>query len=270
VVLAPYDICATAIGVGAVDVGRACCILGTTLATEVVTDTVPTGQPIGITVTLGVPGRYLRAFPTMSGGDVLEWGKRLLGVSTAADLTALAASGRPDSAGVRFLPYLSPAGERAPFFDPGARGALTGLSLDAGREDVARALVEGLTMTIRECLSAAPTKPDRLALSGGGTGSDFWMQLVADATGLPVTIPADTEVGARGAWVTGLVATGAEPDFGAASERHVRVARTYEPADDTAAAFDERYAEFLRVRELHRPLWQRPPGSERPTNGAAT
>ena len=255
VVLAPYDICATAIGAGAVSVGQACCILGTTLATEVVTDTVVTDQPVGITVTLGVPGRYLRAFPTMSGGDVLDWATRMLGLTSAGDLMSLAEQGNRDAAGVRFIPYLSPAGERAPFFDPTARGSLSGLSLEAGREDVARALVEGVTMTIRDCLTAAPGAPDRLALCGGGTRSDFWMRLIADMTGIPVTIPADTEVGARGAWLTGLVATGREPDFRTAAGRHVRVAATYDPDLEEFGAFSDRYAHFLRLRELNEPVW---------------
>lgn len=261
VVLAPYDICATAIGSGAVTAGRACTILGTTLSTEIVTDspavTGPAGSaagdPVGITVPLGVPGHYLRAFPTMSGGDMLDWGAKLLGLSSAAELMELAERGAEDTAGVRFLPYLSPAGERAPFFDPAARGSLTGLSLDSGREDVARAVVEGVTLAIRDCLAASPAEPGLLTLSGGGTRSGFWMRLISDVTGVPVAIPADTEIGARGAWLTGAVATGREPDFRTAADRQVRIAASYEP--DPARAADGRYAAFLRLRELHRPVW---------------
>ncbi|MFW6692417.1 FGGY family carbohydrate kinase [Streptomyces sp. MAR4 CNX-425] len=270
VVLAPYDICATAIGSGAVSAGRACTILGTTLSTEIVTDTAATGspdragaEPVGITVPLGVPGHYLRAFPTMSGGDMLDWGARLLGLSSAAELMELAERGAGDTAGVRFLPYLSPAGERAPFFDPAARGSLTGLSLDSSREDVARAVVEGVTLAIRDCLAAAPAVPGLLTLSGGGTRSPFWMRLIADVTGVPVAIPADAEIGARGAWLTGAVATGREPDFPAAAARQVRIAASYEP--DPARAADGRFAEFLRLRELHRPVWAL--GRERTSGG---
>jgi erythritol kinase (D-erythritol 1-phosphate-forming) len=270
VVMAPYDICATAIGTGAVSSGRACSILGTTLATEVVTDSPEpgTGEAAGLTVPLGVPGQYLRAFPTMSGCDVLDWGAAMLGVGSAGELMDLAAGAGPDAAGVRFLPYLSPAGERAPFFDPAARGSFTGLSLEAGREDVARALVEGVTLAIRDCLAAAPGPLERLALCGGGTRSDFWTRLIADATGLPVTVPADTEVGARGAWLTGLVATGAEPDFATAAARHVRAAAGHEPDPRRAARFAERYASFVGLRELIRPAWTvggRSPGT---TSGA--
>ncbi|RFU83908.1 carbohydrate kinase [Streptomyces triticagri] len=258
VVLAPYDICATAIGSGAVTAGRACTILGTTLSTEIVTESAEaavTGDPVGITVTLGVPGHYLRAFPTMSGVDMLHWGARLLGLDSVTELMALAQQGAEDTAGVRFLPYVSSAGERAPFFDPGARGSLLGLSLDSGREDVARAVVEGATMAVRDCLTASAADPQRLTLSGGGARSTYWTRLIADVTGLPVAVPADTETGARGAWLTGMVATGRERDFGTAADRHVTIAATHDPDAAKGGAVHERYAEFLRLRELHRPIW---------------
>ncbi|MFD0213680.1 FGGY family carbohydrate kinase [Streptomyces hirsutus] len=271
VVLAPYDICATAIGSGAVSTGRACTVLGTTLSTEVVTDSadcVLTDEPVGITVPLGVPGHYLRAFPTMSGGDMLHWGARLLGLASVTDLMALAERGADDTAGVRFLPYVSSAGERAPFFDPAARGSLSGLSLDSGREDVARAVVEGVTMAVRDCLAASAATPELLTLSGGGTRSAYWTRLIADVVGLPVAIPADTETGARGAWLTGMVATGREPDFATAAARHVRISATFEPDLAKGGALGERYAEFLRLRELHRPIWALGRGGPGPDGGA--
>jgi xylulokinase len=268
VVLAPYDICATAIGAGAITVGQATCILGTTVSTEVVTDRVVTDSQVGITVTFGAPGRYLRAFPTMSGGDVLDWAARLMGVSSVGALLALAASGRTDTLGVRFLPYLSPAGERAPFFDRSARGSLSGLSLDADREDIARAVVEGVTLTIRDCLAAAPGTPSKLALCGGGAASEYWTQLIADVTGIPVTRPADAEVGARGAWLVGLVATGHEPDLEHAADKYVAAASTHEPDPEAHDMFADRYDQFLRLRELSAPTWDLARRHEPTTTGA--
>ena len=79
VVLAPYDVASTAIGVGAVGAGQACTILGTTLCTEIVLEEPQLdGHPSGLTVALG--GRYLRAFPTLAGGQVVDWACRMLGL----------------------------------------------------------------------------------------------------------------------------------------------------------------------------------------------
>jgi xylulokinase len=128
--------------------------------------------------------------------------------------------------------------------------------------------LSGVTMTIRDCLTAVPVPPDRLALCGGGTRSDFWMRLIADVTGLPVTLPASAEVGARGAWLTGLVATGREPDFRTAADRYVEVAATYQPDPQAFDDFSDQYAGFLRLRELKRPLWAGDRGQTLPTSGA--
>lgn len=255
VVLAPYDIAATAIGAGAVERGAATCILGTTLCPEIVVEKVPAGVRTGITVASGTPGRWLRAFPTMAGGDVLEWATRTLGAADVRELVALAADSPPGARGVTFLPYLSPAGERNPFTDTAARGSVHGLSFDAERPDVARAVLEGLTMTIRDCLAVADQAPRSLALCGGGTASATWVQLIADVTGLTVRRCADTEVGARGAVLAGLVATGAEPDLSTAVRRVPEAGEPVEPEAGAAAHYDAAYADFTALRETVRPTW---------------
>ncbi|MEU7002900.1 FGGY-family carbohydrate kinase [Nonomuraea sp. NPDC046570] len=256
VVLAPYDIAATALGVGAVQPGQASSILGTTLCTQTVVDAPGlTGEPAGINVGLGVPGRYLRAFPTFSGGEVVGWAARLLGLGGPAELADLADGAAPGAGGLAFLPYLSPAGERAPFHDPLARGALLGLSFEHGRAEVARAVLEGLSLVIQDCLVAAGGRPRELRVCGGGAASAPWLRLIADVTGLPVIRSADAEVGARGAYLTGLVATGAAPDVDEAARRHVRLGPAREPDPGRRALYSQMYEDFLTVREMNTPTW---------------
>jgi xylulokinase len=254
VVLAPYDICSTAIGSGAVEPADACCILGTTISTEIVLGDLDDDLH-GLTVPLGVEGRWLQAFPTMAGGDVLVWMATLLGHADVAGLLALAA--RADGPGpVGFLPYLSPAGERHPFSDPAARGSLTGLSFDATPEQVAHAVLLGLTHTVRDCLESAGTRPETLTVSGGGSVDAGWRALVADVTGVPVTRPVDQEVGARGAHLVATVATGAEADMAAAVARHVVLDEPVQP-DPDRSRHDEAYARFVALRDDLRPTWHR-------------
>jgi xylulokinase len=257
VVMAPFDIAATAIGCGSVDTGQACSILGTTLCTEVVTDTVDTtGDPAGFTIAMGVPDRYLRVFAAMAGTDVIDWAVGILGVSDARELGELAEQADPGARGLSVLPYLSPAGERAPFLDPGARGTLFGLTVEHRREDIARGVFEGLTLVIRECLTAAATESTELRLCGGGAASDFWCQEIADATGLVTRRSADSEVGAKGAFITGLIATGAEPDFPSAAGRLTAVGEEFTPDDERHGFFSERYEQFLELREPAQRSWR--------------
>jgi erythritol kinase (D-erythritol 1-phosphate-forming) len=153
-------------------------------------------------------------------------------------------------------PTLSPAGERAPFLDPGARGTVFGLTVEHSREDVARAVFDGLTLVVRECLSTAATESTELRLCGGGAASDFWCQLIADATGLLTRRSADSEVGAKGAFITGLVATGAEPDFATAASRLATVGDEFSPDDERHERYSQHYERFLELRELAQRSWR--------------
>lgn len=258
VVLAPYDIASTGLGVGAVEPGQASSILGTTLCTQVVTDQVRTDGPAaGLTVALGADDRWLRAFPTLAGTEVVQWACGLLGLTDPARLTELAAGSDVGAAGLMLLPYLSPAGERAPFLDPQARGALLGLSLEHRREDVARAVLEGLSLVVQDCLVASGARPTELRVCGGGAGSPLWLQLIADTTGLPVSRSVDTEVGARGAFLTASVATGTAPDLASAVARHVVISDRYAPDTGRAAQYAALYDDFTAVRADTSHTWPR-------------
>ncbi len=108
-----------------------------------------------------------------------------------------------------------------PFLNTGARGSLFGLSFEHGREQIARAVLEGLSLVIRDCLQASQDAPVPLrvcGLCGGGANSDVWCQLIADVIGTPTFRPVDQEVGAKGAFIAGLVAVGQEADFPSAAQ----------------------------------------------------
>lgn len=258
VVLSSYDVASTAIGVGAIEVGQACSILGTTLCTEVVTDAPDLGgAPAGLTVPLGVPDRLLRVLPTLAGGEVLQWACRLLGLEGPAELSALAESADVGAAGLSFLPYLSPAGERAPFLDSRARGSLMGLSFDHTPAHVARAVLEGLTMVIRDCLSTVEVSPAELRVCGGGAASPAWCRLIADITGLPTSRSGDTEVGAKGAMITGAVLTGRVEGFAEALEKYVQLAETFLPDPARRQAYNQVYDDFVVLRECATTAWPR-------------
>ncbi|WP_318205019.1 FGGY-family carbohydrate kinase [Streptomyces sp. SCL15-4] len=254
VVMAPYDIAATARGAGAVDPGQACAILGTTLCTEIVTREPDTGgEPCGINIAYDGE-RILRAFPTLAGTEVLDWACRTLAVAGPAHLGRLAFGGEPGAGGLAFLPYLSPAGERAPFLDPRARGVFFGLSLDHTPAHVARAVFEGLSLVVRDCLAASGTDVRELRLCGGGSASDGWCRLIADVTGVPTARSTDTEPGAKGAFLTGLVRTGAESGIREAAAKYVRMGARWEPDPARAAFYDGLHDTCLTWRAAARSL----------------
>jgi len=255
VVLAPYDVAATAIGVGAVGAGQACTILGTTLCTEIVLDEPQLdADPSGLTVALG--GRYLRAFPTLAGGQVVDWACRMLGLGEdPAALSALADRCPRGADGLVFLPYLSPAGERAPFLDARARGSFLGLSIDHDREHLARAVLEGLCLVIRDCLAASGARPVELRVSGGGSASPSWLRMLAGVAGVPVVRTADAEAGARGAFLVAAVATGRAASEQEAADDYIRPGDVFAPDPADVAHYAGAYEAFLTVRSTAAAAW---------------
>jgi xylulokinase len=97
-------------------------------------------------------GLTLHAAPTQSGGASLAWLCRMFD-ATPEVLMAEVAAAKPAPA--LFLPHLS--GERAPLWDASARGTFLGLDASMGRAEMARAVLEGVAMSVRLAFEALDT-----------------------------------------------------------------------------------------------------------------
>ncbi|WP_375481697.1 FGGY family carbohydrate kinase [uncultured Jatrophihabitans sp.] len=249
--IAPYDVPATAIGTGATSTGLSFGVLGTTLCVGTVADDPRLDRaPNGMTLPGAGPGRWLIAYATMVGTEVLDWAARLLGLADARAVVELA-GGSTRTVPPLVLPYLSVAGERSPFLDSRVRGTVTGLDTGHTPADLARGVLDGLTLVVRDCLAAAGL-PDSLALSGGGSASTTWCQNISDATGVPVTTPDVGEVGARGAVICGAADLGRFDDVDQAVAAAVGTGTTFTPDRERTAYFDDAYERFVGARELLR------------------
>ena len=264
VVSAPYDIATTAIGSGATGVGDAVTVLGTTLCTETfVFAADPSAPPSGLTLDLGWGGVRLRAFPTLAGTGVIDWAAGLLGVTDAAGLCALAGAAPAGADGLLVLPYLSPAGERAPFLDTAARGAFTGLSFTHGPAHLARAVLEALAHVVRDCLDTAPPGVGELRVCGGGARDDLWCQVIADVTGCEVVRTRDSQVGAKGALVVAVTALGDHPGLAAAAAAVVTERDRRRPDPHVRELHEAGHRAFLAARADAAPGWRRNAAQER-------
>jgi erythritol kinase len=247
VALGPYDVVASVLGIGAVSVGSGFGILGTTLCVGAVSAGPARDRvPAGMSLSTGWPGRWLLAYGTLAGTGVLDWAARLLGVPSAADLVALATTSTTEQPPL-VLPYLSPAGERAPFRDAAARGAVLGLTMEHTAADVARGVVDGLSLAVKDCLVASGESPETLAVCGGGSRSAAWCQSLADATRAIVRTADQDEVGARGAVLSGLISAERRPDVDAAVAE-LSWGRTFRPRSAEAQRFDASYERFVAAR----------------------
>ena len=141
-------------------------------------------------------GGWLPLAATLNCTSATEWARGLFAMDHADVDAAVASDGAP---GLAFLPYLS--GERTPNRPDGA-GLFVGLRPGHGRDEIVRAVVEGVTFGLAYAMDAlrrAGVAPKEVTLIGGGAASDAWAQLCADVFDLPVVRPAIVEAAASGA-----------------------------------------------------------------------
>ncbi|MGH8537552.1 MAG: FGGY-family carbohydrate kinase, partial [Gammaproteobacteria bacterium] len=113
----------------------------------------------------------------------------------------------PDNGGVYIVPAF--VGLGAPYWDPEARGTLTGLTHGTGRAHLVRAVLEAACYQTRDVVEAmqadAGAPLSELRVDGGMARNDFFLQLQADLLGIPVARTAITETTALGAaYLAGL------------------------------------------------------------------
>jgi ribulose kinase len=138
-------------------------------------------------------------------------------------------------------------GNRSPFKNPAARGAITGLSLSHGPGHIFRALYEATacgTRQILDDLEAHGLGIERVIFGGGGVKSALWLQIHADLLQRPITLPREGESCALGSAMTAAVAAGLVPDLDAAAREMVATERVVEPDGGDAGAYEEVYAKY--------------------------
>ncbi len=208
-----------------------------------------------------IPGRYFVADEQETAGACLEQLARFFhpeeGRSSAlARLNEAAARAAAGCRGLIFTPWLN--GERTPVEDSSLRGGFFNMSLDTTRDEMARAVLEGVALNSRWLLEAVERftrhRMDPIAVAGGGAQGDLWCQIHADVLGRTVRRVADPiQVNTRGAGLLALAALGhvGFDEIGAL----VPISGTHEPDPGVAATYDAAYSTFRRIHKANRRLY---------------
>jgi xylulokinase len=196
------DNMAAALGVG-LRPGDIAMSLGTS-GTAYTVSTTPTADRNGAVAGFAdATGHFLPLVCTLNATQVTEAIGRVLGAD-ATELDGLALSAPAGADGVVVLPYFG--GERTPN-RPTATGVIAGLRPEVTREAMARAAYEGVVFGLLDGLDAlarsgfARATDGRVMLIGGGARSPAYRRIVADLSGLEITIPDGEEHTALGACV---------------------------------------------------------------------
>jgi FGGY-family pentulose kinase len=210
-----------------------------------------------------VEGLYTLEAGQTATGSILDWYRRHFagsqektaearGVHVFQVLDELAAAVAPGSEGLVVRDDWQ--GNRSPYKNPHARGAIAGLSLAHGPGHVFRAIYEATacgTRHILEDASAHGLTVERIFLGGGGAKSPLWLQIHSDILKMPVNLARETEVCALGSAMAAAVAAGTYRDFDEAALAMVAIEESVEPNPANAGVYDDLFGRYV---ELYRRL----------------
>jgi glycerol kinase len=230
-------------------VGEAKCTYGTGAFLLMNTGRAPMPSKHGLLTTIawriGDETTYALEGSSFVAGSAVQWLRDQLGIiRTSAEVEPLARKVE-SSGGVTFVPALTGLG--APYWDPDARGLLTGLTRGSSAAHIARATLEGIAFQISDLaqvMAQDAGKPlARLRVDGGASQNELLMQFQADLLKVAIDRPSYVETTALGAAYLAGLATSVFPNLGAISRVH-KIDRTFEPRMADAE------------RSLHLSRWQ--------------
>ena len=232
IVTGAFDTYAASVGSAAIDPGVVSLACGTWNSFNM-----PLRPPLPVALVRDGIGVYPHPGPTgfgllvtnPNGMSIVDWARKLLNLSIAELEEGLAqAEAGPGhvfaDAAFTPLPHVSAA--------PGFGGTFTGVTLAATAVDIVRALLEGIACEFSLSLDALRRRGIEAQLvraTGGGSKNAWWMQLMADLTGVPVEVVAQEEPGAFGAAILAGVGAGVYESVSSAAASLVTVGRRYEP-----------------------------------------
>jgi len=189
-----------------------------------------------------LPGYHLVEGGQVSTGSIIKWFKdnfinsaiqreaERKGTDVYEILAAMAQDIPAGSEGLVVLDHWQ--GNRTPWVDPTSRGVIRGLTLRHTSAHLFRAIMEGVaygTSVILDRMEREGVSIDELVVCGGPTKSNLWMQIHADVTGKPITIPEEQQAAVLGCAVLATVGAGIYDSIEEAASQMVRVKKVIEP-----------------------------------------
>jgi gluconokinase len=148
----------------------------------------------------------------------------------------------PGCLGLLMIPHLF--GERAPIYNPNARGIFYGISVDHGKRHFQRALIEGICFQIRwimECVEDLTGQHETILISGGFTRSENWIQILCDVLGKSLSLQETQDASTIGAVILGFRSLGVEIHF------ENKKSKRFTPNQDSHRIYTQNYLAFRKL-----------------------
>lgn len=244
VVAGVMDQIAGSIGAGVIDSSVVSEMTGTTMAIVVPSNEFPPyKEGSKVPCHINYDGSYCLLTWTPTAGIALKWFKENFCENMSfSELDKLAAEVPYGSNGLSFMPYLC--GSIIPKYNPDARGAFMGITLEHKRGHFVRAVLESVAFMLKENLDYLNVSCDEIRSMGGGAQSPLWCQIKADVTGKKIYTLQNEESACLGSAIVAGVASGVFESVKKACAELVKTNKEYSPSGDDYGEAYKRYLDF--------------------------
>ena len=191
-------------------------------------------------------GQFMFMGCTLSAMGSLKW--FLEEVLHTTDFSKEISSIGEEISDILFLPYLC--GERSPINDPRATGYFSNLSLFYKREDLVKAVIEGICFSLYDVyqvmINDGLTAPFARVI-GGGTKSPKLLQILSDIFGIPMKTITTSDGGALGAIILAMVGDGLYPSLEVAAANLIKDKEIYYPNEEKHRLYLKKFAEYKNL-----------------------
>ncbi len=249
------DVTATCLGVGAVTANDLFLILGTTACTGLVKESHLADPDQGRFLLHPDSTYMIKIMATMAGTPNIDWMAEAIAFDVPFDhIEESLHATKPGSGGVIYLPYISPSGERYPFYHPSAKAGFFGITSHIRRDQLIRSVFEGVALSVKDCLQGETTA-GRIHIAGGGSKSNAWCQIMADCTGHQIIRYRGDEFGAKGAAILAGVCAGWKPTIQDMARSFCTEDRLFDPDPASVTLYDDLYSMYADLRKSQWELW---------------
>ena len=247
VVTSAIDQIAGAIGAGVTDKETVSEMTGTTMVVFAPSKEIPDYNPKSIVPChKNYDGKYCLLSWTPTAGIALKWFKNNFceGFSFK-ELDEMAKDIKPGCNGLTFLPYLC--GSTMPKYDPDAKGAFVGLTMEHTRAHAVRSILESVASMLKANLDYLKIDCKEIRSMGGGASSPLWCQIKSDMTGKNIAVLENNETACLGSAILAGVGAGILSDVKTVSETFVKIKKVYNPSGDD---YTECYDNFKKAENM--------------------
>ncbi|MHA1792070.1 MAG: xylulokinase [Promethearchaeota archaeon] len=247
-----------ALGVGVNKKGRVKCTMGTGTFLIAYTSRVKLDPKARVLCSCAaIEDSYVVEASMFSTGSLLKWARDVIGypekvkareqgVSTYKIIDELAEKTPPGSNKLLFLPFMVGAG--APYWNANARGTMFGLAAGHHRGDIYRAIMECTSYDVKKNLDVfkdigLPVLEIRL--TGGGSRSKIWSQILSDVSNIPCLKPDQEEATAVGAAILAAMGSKLYENLDKAVETFISIKGQYSPSKEN----NKRYSKIMTIYE---------------------